>query len=95
MYYNELGNNFVAVVNDPQPFTEKNVEDIITKYLDPFKPTGTKPKTPAQQAASDKKKAELNKKVANFLKQDQVQNVIDNSVTKEEAQSKIKAFLSL
>ena len=95
VYYNEFGNNFVAVVNDPQPFTEKNVEDIITKYLDPFKPTGTKPKTPAQQAASDKKKAELNKKVANFLKQDQVQNVIDNSVTKEEAQSKIKAFLSL
>lgn len=95
VYYSAFGNDFVAVVNDPTPFTEKSVEDIITKYLDPFKPTGTKPKTPAQQAKSAADKAKLNQKVANFLKQDQVQNVIDNSVTKEEAQSKIKAFLSL
>ncbi len=95
VYYNEFGNNFVAVVNDPQPFTEKSVEDIITKYLDPYKPKGTKPKTPEQQAKSDAKKAKVNQLVANFLSKDSVQNVIDNSVTKEEAQSKIKAFLSL
>ena len=95
VYYNEFGNDFVAVVNDPTPFTEKSVEDIITKYLDPYKPTGTKPKTPEEQAKSDVKKAKTNQLVANFLSKDQVQNVIDNSVTKEEAQSKIKAFLSL
>jgi len=95
VYYNEFGNDFVAVVNDPTPFTEKSVEDIITKYLDPYKPTGTKPKTPEEQAKSDAKKAKTNQLVANFLSKDQVQNVIDNSVTKEEAQSKIKAFLSL
>ena len=95
VYYNEFGNNFVAVVNDPTPFTEKSVEDIITRYLDPYKPTGTKPKTPEEQAKSDAKKAKTNQQVANFLQQDQVQKVIDNSVTKEEAQSRIKAFLSL
>ena len=95
VYYSEFGNNFVAVVNDPTPFTEKSVEDIITKYLDPYKPTGTKPKTPEEQAKSDAKKAQTNKQVADFMSKDQVQNVIDNSVTKEEAQSKIKAFLSL
>jgi len=95
VYFSEFGKDFVAVVNDPTPFTEKSVEDIITKYLDPFKPTDTKPKTPAQQAASDKRKAKTNQQVADFLKKDQVQKVIDNSVTKEEAQSKIKAFLSL
>ena len=95
VYYNEFGNDFVAVVNDPTPFTEKSVEDIITKYLDPYKPTGTKPKTPEEQAKSDAKKAQTNKQVADFMSKDQVQNVIDNSVTKEEAQSKIKAFLSL
>ena len=95
VYYSSFGNNFVAVVNDPQPFTEKSVEDIITRYLDPYTPTGTKPKTPAQQLASDKRKAKTNQQVANFLQQSQVQKVIDNSVTKEEAQSRIKAFLSL
>jgi len=94
-YYNEFGNNFVAVVNDSTPFTEKSVEDIVTKYLDPYKPSDTKPKTPEEQAKSDAKKAETNKQVADFMSKDQVQNVIDNSVTKEEAQSKIKAFLSL
>ena len=61
IYFNEFGNDFVAVVNDPTPFTEKSVEDIITKYLDPFKPTDTKPKTPSQQASSDKRKAKTNK----------------------------------
>lgn len=94
-YYNEFGNSFIAVVNDTTPFTEKSVEDIITKYLDPYKPTGTKPKTPEEQAKSDAKKAKTNQQVAAFMSKDQVQNVIDNSVTKEEAQSKIKAFLSL
>lgn len=94
VYYNEFGNNFVAVVNDTQPFTEKSVEDIITKYLDPYKPTGTKPKTPEQQAKSDARKAKTNQQVAKFLSKDSVQNVINNSVTKEEAQSKIKAFLA-
>ena len=68
MYYNEFGNDFVAVVNDPTPFTEKSVEDIITKYLDPYKPQGTKPKTPEEQAKSDAKKAKTNQQVANFLK---------------------------
>ena len=95
VYFDTFGNDFVAVVNDPTPFTEKSVADIITKYLDPFAPKGTKPKTPAQQAKSDANKAALNKKVTNFLQKDEVQKVIDNSVTKEEAQSKIKAFLSL
>ena len=95
LYYNEFGNNFVAVVNDPTPFTEKSVEDVITKYLDPYKPTDTKPKSPEEQAKSDAKKAKTNQQVAAFMSKDQVQNVIDNSVTKEEAQSRIKAFLSL
>jgi predicted kinase len=95
VYYNEFGNDFVAVVNDPTPFTKKSVEDIITKYLDPYKAKNTKPKTPEEQAKSDAKKAQTNKQIADFMSKDQVQNVIDNSVTKEEAQSKIKAFLSL
>ena len=37
----------------------KNVEDVIKKYLDPFKPTGTKPKTPAQLERSKKQKVSL------------------------------------
>ena len=72
----------------------KDVEDVIKKYLDPFKPTDTKPKTPAQQARSDKQKAELNKDVQALLSDDGAKDIIDGSVSKEEAQSKLKQFLS-
>jgi predicted kinase len=93
-YSNAFGNNFISVVNSDTPFTEKNVEDIITKYLDPFKPTDTKPKTEKEKERSAARKAKVNQQVAAFLKQDQVQKVIDKSVTKQEAQSAIQAFLT-
>ena len=93
-YKNLFGNNFVSVANTLQDEKLKNVEDIIKKYLEPFKPTGTKPKTPAQQARSDKQKAETNTQIQALLKDDGVKEIIDGSVSKEEAQSKLKQFLS-
>ena len=62
-YKNLFGDNFVSVANTLQDEKLKNVEDVIKKYLEPFKPTGTKPKTPAQQARSDKQKAETNTQI--------------------------------
>jgi len=93
-YKNLFGNNFVSVANTLEDEKLKDVEDIIKKYLDPFKPTGTKPKTASQQARSDKQKAELNADVQALLSDDGVKDIIDNSVSKEEAQAKIKQFLS-
>ena len=86
--------NFVSVANTLQDEKLKNVEDVIKKYLEPFKPTGTKPKTPAQQARSDKQKAETNTQIQALLNDDGVKEIIDGSVSKEEAQSKLKQFLS-
>ena len=93
-YKNLFGNNFVSVANTLEDEKLKDVEDIIKKYLDPFKPTGTKPKTASQQARSDKQKAELNADVQALLSDDGVKDIIDGSVSKEEAQAKIKQFLS-
>ena len=93
-YKNLFGNNFVSVANTLEDEKLKDVEDIIKKYLDPFKPTGTKPKTASQQARSDKQKAELNADVQALLSDDGVKDIIDSSVSKEEAQAKIKQFLS-
>ena len=93
-YKNLFGDNFVSVANTLQDEKLKNVEDVIKKYLEPFKPTGTKPKTPAQQARSDKQKAETNTQIQALLKDDGVKEIIDGSVSKEEAQSKLKQFLS-
>ena len=93
-YKNLFGDNFVSVANTLQDEKLKNVEDVIKKYLEPFKPTGTKPKTPAQQARSDKQKAETNTQIQALLNDDGVKEIIDGSVSKEEAQSKLKQFLS-
>ena len=93
-YKNLFGDNFVSVANTLQDEKLKNVEDVIKKYLEPFNPTGTKPKTPAQQARSDKQKAETNTQIQALLNDDGVKEIIDGSVSKEEAQSKLKQFLS-
>ena len=86
--------NFVSVANTLEDEKLSDVADIIKKYLDPFKATGTKPKTASQQARSDKSKAELNAKVQDLLSDEQVQMIVNNSVSKEEAQEKINQFLS-
>ena len=72
----------------------KDVADVIKKYLDPFKPTGTKPKTPAQIEKRKKQKAETNAQIQALLSDDGAKEIIDGSVSKDEAQSKIKQFLS-
>ena len=94
VYKNMFGDNFISVANTLQDEKLKNVEDVVKKYLEPFKPTSTKPKTPSQQARSDKQKAEINAQVQTLLSDDGAKEIINNSVSKEEAQSKIKQFLS-
>jgi len=93
-YKEMFGNNFVSVANTLEDEKLKDVEDVIKKYLDPFKPTGTKPKSASQQARSDKQKAETNTQIQALLSDDGAKEIIDGSVSKEEAQSKIKQFLS-
>jgi len=87
-------NNFISVANTLEDEKLTDIEDIIKKYLDPFKPQGTKPKDAKAQARSDKSKAALNDKLKELLSDEQVQMIINNSVSKEEAQTKIKQFLS-
>jgi adenylate kinase family enzyme len=93
-YKDMFGDNFVSVANTLEDEKLKDVEDVIKKYLDPFKPTNTKPKTASQQARSDKQKAELNADIQALLNDDGAKDIIDGSVSKEEAQSKLKQFLS-
>jgi len=93
-YKGAFGDNFVSVSNLLKDEKLDNLEDIVDKYLKPFKPQGTKPKDAKAQARSDKRKAEVNAKIKALLADDGVKNVIDNSVSAEEAQAKLKQFLS-
>jgi adenylate kinase family enzyme len=93
--YKELfGDNYVMVSNTLDNNKLKDINDIISKYLTPFNPTGTKEKSPSQQKRSDQQKVEMSAEIQDLLSDNIVNNFISNSMSKEEAQSKIKQFLS-
>jgi adenylate kinase family enzyme len=93
-YKNMFGNNFVSVANTLEDEKLGDLDAIIDKYLKPFTPKDTKPKDAKAQARSDKAKEALNQEVNALLKDEAVADIVNNSVSKEEAQSKIKQFLS-
>jgi len=85
--------NFVSVANTGKSETLKDVKKILDKYIKPFTPTDTKPKTEKEKERSRKQAEKLNQEVQQFLSSDKVKDIIDSSVSSEEAQSKINAFL--
>ena len=91
-YQQAFGNNFVSVANTGE--TMKDLDQIVAKYLDPFKPKDTKPKTPAQERSSKKRIEKVNQELKSLLSDDHVQNVIDSSVSRKEASGILNQFLS-
>ena len=93
-YKQLFGDNFVSVANTGKSETLKDIEKIFQKYIDPFKPTDAKPKTEKEQAKAEKLNKELNQQMEEFLNSDEIKNIIDNSVSKEQAQQKITNFIN-
>jgi adenylate kinase family enzyme len=93
-YKSMFGNNFASVANTLKDEKLKDLESIVDKYLRPFTPQDTKEKDPKAQARSQKAKEQLSQEVSALLQDEGVANIINNSVSKEEAQSKIQQFLS-
>ena len=93
-YKQLFGNNFVSVANTLGDEKLTDLEDIVTKYLIPFTPKGTKPKTPKEQARSDAQKAKDAEQIKALLSDEGVKDIINTSVSAEEAQSKLKSFLA-
>ena len=94
-YADLFGNNFVAVANTLDDIESiSDLESIVKKYLTPFTPKNTKPKTPAQQKRSDDNKAKDAEELKAMLNSDFVYDVIETSVSKEEAQMRIAKFLN-
>jgi adenylate kinase family enzyme len=94
LYQQLFGNNFVSVSNTGNNETLKDIEQIIQKYITPFDPKDPKQKTEKEQEKSNKLKEKLNIEIQNFLDSNLAQNIINSSVSKEEAQSKINEFIS-
>jgi adenylate kinase family enzyme len=94
IYQQMFGNNFVSVSNTGDDETMKDVEAILNKYITPFNVTDGAPKTDKQKARSKANAEKLNIEMGEFLDSDKVQNIIDSSISKEEAQSKITSFIN-
>ena len=97
LYQKEFGNNFVSVVNDKalekgEPM--KSLEDLVDKYLTPYAPTDTKPKTDKQKEKSAASKAELEKQINDFVNSDKIEDIKASSVSKDEAKSRVNQFFS-
>lgn len=94
LYQQLFGNNFVSVSNTGNNETLKDINQILQKYVTPFDPKDPKPKTEKEQEKSKILKEKLNIEIQNFLDSNLSQNIINSSVSKEEAQSKINEFIS-
>ena len=92
-YQNLFGDNFVSVANTGDSETMKDIENILKTYVDPFKVKDGREKTEKELARSKAQKAKLNQDIQDILQSNQIQNIINSSVSKEEAQSKINAFI--
>ena len=87
-------NNFALVANTLEGEKLDNLEDIISKYLNPFKPKGTKPKTDKQKAKSAERKAKEAEIIKSLLANEFVEDIVNAGVSKEEAQTRLKKFLN-
>ena len=92
-YANLFGFNFVAVANTLEGQRIQDIDKIIDKYLKPFKPEGTKPKSPAQQKKSDERKAIEKQEIQAMLDDEFIYDVIEYTMSKDEAQTRINKFL--
>ena len=92
-YADLFGNNFVAVANTLEDRMQ-DIDKIIKKYLTPFNPQGTKPKTPKEQAKSDVRKAKDKEEIQAMLSDDFIYDVIEYTMSKEEAQMRLKQFIN-
>ena len=93
-YKNLFGDNFTSVANTLEDEKLSDLSDIKDKYLTPFRPKNTIPKNDKAKARSAKAREKLDGELKILLADDGVKDIIDTSVSKEEAQSKIKQFLS-
>ena len=92
-YQDLFGSNFISVANTGEDETMKDIENILQTYVEPFNVKDGREKTEKEEARSKAQKAKLNQEIQDILQSDQLSNIINSSISKEEAQGKINAFI--
>lgn len=92
-YLNLFGGNFVATTKDKELVDAKSLDDIIEKYIIPYMPQDVKPKTDKEKARSEKQFLQLKDDIKKLMSKEQIEQHLQQVVSPEEAQSKLKQFL--
>jgi len=93
-YLDLFGNNFVATTKDKRLADARDLEDIIDQYIKPFIPTDTKPKSDKEKARSIAQREKLEQEVRDLMSKENVTKSVQQVVSAEEAQQKLKSFLA-
>jgi adenylate kinase family enzyme len=93
-YLNLFGNNFVATTKDKKLSDARDLEDIVDQYISPYIPTDTKEKSEKEKAKSLADKEKLEQEIRDLMSKENVTKTIQQIVSPEEAQSKLKSFLA-
>lgn len=93
VYKREFGKNFVSVANTGNNESMTDITVILRKYVEPWRPTDGAEKDEKAQARSEKNKEKLKQELDSLLKSKDISNIINSSVSKDEAQQKINQFL--
>jgi adenylate kinase family enzyme len=92
-YLNLFGNNFTATTKDKKLSDSFDLDDIMDKYVVPFIPKDTKPKSDKEQARSEQRAKDLEQQIKDLMRKENVEDALQHIVSPSEAQSKLKKFL--
>jgi hypothetical protein len=93
-YLNLFGNNFVATTKDKKLVDARDLEDIVDQYISPYIPTDSKPKSEKERAKANADREKLEQEIRDLMSKENVTQTIQQIVSPEEAQSKLKSFLT-
>lgn len=93
-YLDLFGNNFVATTKDKKLADARDLEDIIDQYIKPYIPTDTKEKSDKEKARSAKQREDLEAEIRDLMGKENVTKAVQQIVSAEEAQQKLKSFLA-
>jgi adenylate kinase family enzyme len=88
-------NNFVSVATSGKDESLKDLKKIQSKYIDPYKVLNGREKTEKEIEREKKQKEKLNNEIEQLLNSSYIKNIINSSISKEEAKQKIKIFFNI
>ena len=93
--YKELfGDNFVSISNRGENETMKDIKQIFKTYILPYTPKDAPPKSEEDKIKSEKANKEFNQQMEEFLNSGEIEDIINTSMSIDDAKTKINQFLS-